>query len=47
MRDWGADGAIVGSALVLLMAEAHAAGNDVGAAAAGFVRSLRQALDAT
>jgi len=46
VRDWGADGAIVGSALVRVMAEAQAAGNDVGAAAAGFVRSLRQALDA-
>ncbi|MFN9934113.1 MAG: tryptophan synthase subunit alpha [Cyanobacteriota bacterium] len=46
VRDWGADGAIVGSALVRVMAEAHAAGNDVATAAGGFVRRLRQALDA-
>jgi tryptophan synthase alpha chain len=46
VRDWGADGAIVGSALVRVMAEAQAAGQPVAAAAAGFARQLRQALDA-
>ena len=35
VRDWGADGAIVGSALVNVMAQAHAAGQPVAAAAGG------------
>lgn len=46
VRDWGADGAIVGSALVKVMAEAHARQADVAAAAAGFCADLRRALDA-
>ncbi|MEN9541129.1 MAG: hypothetical protein RLZZ459_1220 [Cyanobacteriota bacterium] len=46
VRDWGADGAIVGSALVKVMAEAHAQRQDVAAAAAGFCSDLRRALDA-
>ena len=46
MRDWGADGAIVGSALVKVMAEASASQADVAAAAAGFCAELRRALDA-
>ena len=46
VRDWGADGAIVGSALVKVMAEAHAQQLDVAAAAAGFCSDLRRALDA-
>ena len=45
VRDWGADGAIVGSALVKVMAESHVQHEDVAAAAAGFCRELRQALD--
>lgn len=45
VRAWGADGAIVGSALVKAMAEARAAGNDVAAAAGRFCASLRQGLD--
>ena len=45
VRDWGADGAIVGSALVKVMAEAHAQLGDVAAAAQGFCRQLRTALD--
>ncbi|MFN9645608.1 MAG: tryptophan synthase subunit alpha [Cyanobacteriota bacterium] len=45
VRAWGADGAIVGSALVKAMAEAGAAGNDVAAAAGRFCASLRQGLD--
>jgi tryptophan synthase alpha chain len=45
VRGWGADGAIVGSALVNVMAEARAAG-DTGAAAAGrFCAALRRGLD--
>lgn len=44
VRDWGASGAIVGSALVAVMAQAE--GADAKAAAAGqFCASLRQALD--
>ena len=46
VRDWGADGAIVGSALVKVMAEAHAQQGDVAAAAGRFCSELRQALDA-
>ncbi|MBM5806847.1 MAG: tryptophan synthase subunit alpha [Cyanobacteria bacterium M_surface_10_m2_179] len=45
VRDWGADGAIVGSALVKVMAEAHAQQADVAAAAGAFCRQLRSALD--
>jgi tryptophan synthase alpha chain len=46
VRDWGADGAIVGSALVKVMAEAQAQQADVAAAAGRFCAELRQALDA-
>ena len=46
MRDWGANGAIVGSALVKVMAEAHAAGEDVAAAAGRFCSTMRLGLDA-
>ncbi|MFM2080751.1 MAG: hypothetical protein RLZZ219_1433 [Cyanobacteriota bacterium] len=46
VRDWGADGAIVGSALVKVMAEAHASDGDVAAAAGAFCSDLRRALDA-
>lgn len=46
VRDWGADGAIVGSALVKVMAEAQAQQGDVAAAAGRFCAELRQALDA-
>ena len=46
VRDWGADGAIVGSALVKVMAEAHAQQGDVAAAAGAFCADLRRALDA-
>ena len=45
VRDWGADGAIVGSALVTVMAEAHGQQTDVAAAAGRFCQTLRQALD--
>jgi tryptophan synthase alpha chain len=45
VKNWGADGAIVGSALVNVMAQAHAAGEDVAAAAVRFVSQLRQGLD--
>ena len=45
VRGWGADGAIVGSALVKVMAEAHAAGQPVAAAAGAFCATLRQGLD--
>ena len=45
VRDWGADGAIVGSALVKAMAEAHAAGQPVATAAGRFCAELRQGLD--
>ncbi|CAK6696005.1 tryptophan synthase subunit alpha [Synechococcus sp. BA-124 BA4] len=46
VRDWGADGAIVGSALVNVMAAAHEQGSDPAAAAADFIAGLRKALDA-
>ncbi len=46
VRDWGADGAIVGSALVKVMAEAGATGQDLAAAAGRFCGELRAALDA-
>ena len=46
VRDWGADGAIVGSALVKVMAEAQSQQADVAAAAGRFCAELRQALDA-
>ncbi|MFN9547102.1 MAG: tryptophan synthase subunit alpha [Cyanobacteriota bacterium] len=45
VKHWGADGAIVGSALVKVMAEARAAGDDVAAAAGRFCAELRQGLD--
>ena len=46
VRNWGADGAIVGSALVKRMAAATEAGADPAAAAAAFCAELRRALDA-
>ncbi len=45
VRDWGADGAIVGSALVKAMAAATATGLDPAAAAGSFCAELRHALD--
>jgi len=45
VRDWGADGAIVGSALVKVMAESHSQQADIAAAAGQFCGQLRQALD--
>lgn len=45
VRRWGADGAIVGSALVKRMAEAQASGRDVADAAGAFCRELRAGLD--
>jgi tryptophan synthase alpha chain len=45
VKGWGADGAIVGSALVKRMAEAQAQGADVAAAAGRFCAELRQGLD--
>jgi len=45
VRRWGADGAIVGSALVKTMAAAVAAGENGAAAAGAFCRELRQGLD--
>ena len=45
VRDWGADGAIVGSALVKVMAEAQAQQLDVAGAAGAFCHTLRSALD--
>jgi tryptophan synthase alpha chain len=45
VREWGADGAIVGSALVKVMAAAQAAGQDVPAAAGRFASELRRGLD--
>jgi len=45
VRQWGADGAIVGSALVKAMAAAHAAGQPVGEAAGRFCAELRAGLD--
>ena len=46
VRDWGADGAIVGSALVKVMDQAHQTGESVAAAAGRFCAELRSALDA-
>ena len=46
VRDWGADGAIVGSALVKRMAQAGAEGHDAVAVAAAFCAELRSGLDA-
>ncbi len=46
VRDWGADGAIVGSALVKVMAEAHGQQGDVATAAGRFCAELRAGLDA-
>jgi tryptophan synthase alpha chain len=45
VRRWGADGAIVGSALVRRMAEANAAGTSVAEAAERFCRQLRAGID--
>jgi tryptophan synthase alpha chain len=45
VRSWGADGAIVGSALVRAMAAAHAAQDDVATAAGRFCAELRAGLD--
>ncbi len=45
VRDWGADGAIVGSALVKVMAETHSSQGDVAAAAGRFCATLRAGLD--
>ena len=45
VRQWGADGAIVGSALVKAMAAAAAAGQPVGEAAGRFCAELRAGLD--
>jgi tryptophan synthase alpha chain len=46
VRDWGADGTIVGSALVKVMAQAHSQQSDIAAAAGEFCTQLRSALDA-
>ncbi len=46
VRDWGADGAIVGSALVKVMAQANSQQGDIAAAAGQFCTQLRSALDA-
>ncbi|MFN9629486.1 MAG: tryptophan synthase subunit alpha [Cyanobacteriota bacterium] len=45
VKTWGADGAIVGSALVKVVAEAQSAGDDGAAAAGRFCAALRQGLD--
>ena len=45
VRQWGADGAIVGSALVKVMAAAQERGEDVAAAAGAFCAELRRGLD--
>ena len=45
VRSWGADGAIVGSALVKRMAQAKADGGDPVATAGAFCAELRAALD--
>jgi tryptophan synthase alpha chain len=45
VRAWGADGAIVGSALVKVMAEAAASGQPVAEAAGRFCAGLRAGLD--
>ena len=46
VRDWGADGASVGSDLVKVMAEACTQQQDVATAAGAFCTELRRALDA-
>ena len=46
VRQWGADGAIVGSALVRAMAEAQESGESVAEAAGRFCAQLRAGLDA-
>ncbi len=46
VRQWGADGAIVGSALVRAMAEAQDSGESVAEAAGRFCAQLRAGLDA-
>lgn len=45
VRDWGADGAIVGSALVKRMAEAHSQCRSVSDEAGRYCAELRHALD--
>jgi tryptophan synthase alpha chain len=45
VRQWGAEGAIVGSALVKAMAAAHSAGTAVDEAAGRFCAELRVGLD--
>jgi len=45
VKGWGADGAIVGSALVRVMADTHLQQGDVAAAAGRFCAELRQGLD--
>jgi tryptophan synthase alpha chain len=45
VRQWGADGAIVGSALVKVMAAAASEGQSVGEAAGRFCATLRSGLD--
>lgn len=45
VRDWGADGAIVGSALVKRMAEASSHGRSVSEEAGRYCAELRNALD--
>ncbi|MFM7548452.1 MAG: tryptophan synthase subunit alpha [Cyanobacteriota bacterium] len=45
VKGWGADGAIVGSALVRVMAEAQAQQGDGAGAAGRFCAALRQGLD--
>lgn len=45
VRQWGADGAIVGSALVKVMAAAHSGGANVAEAAGQFCAELRLGLD--
>ena len=45
VRQWGADGAIVGSALVKVMAAAHSQGQSVAEATGGFCAELRAGLD--
>jgi tryptophan synthase alpha chain len=45
VRQWGADGAIVGSALVKAMAAAHSEGVPVADAAGRFCAELRAGLD--
>jgi tryptophan synthase alpha chain len=45
VRDWGADGAIVGSALVKRMAAAHSQGRSVSEEAGRYCAELRHALD--